>query len=437
MWGGLVDYSVYTGDKYYDYPVQEAIFAQSSYTVDFMMPDQRPSLGNDDQVFWALAAMSAAEHRFPVRADINQALYISLAQNVFDEQAHRWNSSTCGGGLKWQIFPENVGFDYKSSIANGGFFQLGARLARYTGNITYVQWADKTYDWMEAVGFVTGGQVHDGANDVGNCTAVSKSLSDPNPANVSCQVNQDQWSYNAAALIHGAATLWNISQADKWKQRTIALVANARDTFFSPYDNASSIMFETLCEREGKCNIDQLSFKAYLARWMAKAALMCADIRGVVTKLLQASAAGAAQACSGETVGTTCGQRWWVAGWDGTKDLGQQLSALETIQALLTLPGNGGVGVPGTADEVHWEWASSDVCVGPSVGAVKRSSTHSSEMHSDESMAGTEVAPMPSKRRTTVRTAAKKRSTTTTTHSAQRVDAHGSKWRRQKQPHAR
>ena len=173
MWGGLVDYSAYTGDKGYDYTIQEAIHAQASSTDDFMMPEQRLNLGNDDQVFWALAAMSAAEYRFPVRSDLLPSLYLILARNVFDDQAARWNTSTCGGGLKWQIYPENVGFDYKSAIANGGFFQLAARLARFTGNATYLAWAERTYAWMEAVGFVTGGEVHDGANDTGNCTAVS------------------------------------------------------------------------------------------------------------------------------------------------------------------------------------------------------------------------------------------------------------------------
>ena len=75
--------------------------------------------------------------------------------------------------LKWQIFTSNVGYDYKSTIANTAFMQLAARLARYTDNITYAEWADKTFDWLDGVGFIntTTWLVNDGAGDTDNCTA--------------------------------------------------------------------------------------------------------------------------------------------------------------------------------------------------------------------------------------------------------------------------
>lgn len=34
------------------------------------------------------------------------------------------------------------------SMSNGGLFQLAARLARFTGNQTYADWADKVLTWM-------------------------------------------------------------------------------------------------------------------------------------------------------------------------------------------------------------------------------------------------------------------------------------------------
>ena len=81
------------------------------------------------------------------------------------------------------------------------------------------------------------------------------------------------------------------------------------------------------------------SFKAYLARWMAQAAIVAPSIKANVTTLLSASAQAAAQACAGDVNGSVCGQKWYVGGYDGSFGVGQQLSALETVQSLLLLLG--------------------------------------------------------------------------------------------------
>ncbi|ODQ76852.1 hypothetical protein LIPSTDRAFT_102095 [Lipomyces starkeyi NRRL Y-11557] len=36
--------------------------------------------------------------------------------------AGRWDTSTCNGGLRWQIFESNSGYDYKNTISNAGLF---------------------------------------------------------------------------------------------------------------------------------------------------------------------------------------------------------------------------------------------------------------------------------------------------------------------------
>lgn len=149
--------------------------------------------GNDDQAFWAFAAMSAAEMKFPDPPP-KQPSWLALAQAVFNLQIARWDDSTCGGGLRWQIFTFNKGYDYKNSISNGGFFQLAARLARYTGNDTYAQWAVKSYDWIETTPLVTDSyQVYDGLNTLENCSTASKF----------------QWTYNVGTYLMGAANMYN------------------------------------------------------------------------------------------------------------------------------------------------------------------------------------------------------------------------------------
>lgn len=83
-----------------------------------MPANQTKSLGNDDQSFWAFTALEAAELNFP--QDGSGPSYIAMAQAVFNLQTTRWDAKTCGGGLKWQIYPFNNGYDYKNVPAVRG-----------------------------------------------------------------------------------------------------------------------------------------------------------------------------------------------------------------------------------------------------------------------------------------------------------------------------
>ncbi len=112
------------------------------------------------------------------------------------------------------------------------------------------------------------------------------------------------------------------------------LVDSAAASFFShPAGNATDIMWEPACEGVGRCNTDMKSFKGYLSRFMYSSTLMLPSLTPAVRKLLDASAAAAAAACSG--AGDQCGQKWYVGGFDDSVGLGQQMCALETIQGLL------------------------------------------------------------------------------------------------------
>jgi len=188
MFGQLIDYWQLTNDTTYNDRVTAGLLAQVGENNDYMPTNQTRTEGNDDQVFWAFAVMTAAESKFP-NPPPDQPQWLPLAQSVFNQQAARWNASTCNGGLRWQIYPFNAGFNYKNTISNGGFFQLAARLARYTGNATYAGWADKMYDWMEETGLVNEQyMVYDGADVADNCTVK----------------NKIQYTYNYGTMIAGA-----------------------------------------------------------------------------------------------------------------------------------------------------------------------------------------------------------------------------------------
>jgi mannan endo-1,6-alpha-mannosidase len=110
---------------------------------------------------------------------------------------------------------------------------------------------------------------------------------------------------------------------------------DATSTFFSPFPNATDIMFEAQCELDNSCNVDQLSKKAYLSRWLAGTSIMAPATAGRIGELLRASAAGAATACTGGLDGQTCGFKWFLGGYDGNTGVGQQLSAMEVMYSLL------------------------------------------------------------------------------------------------------
>ncbi|KAJ5053800.1 uncharacterized protein L3040_000091 [Drepanopeziza brunnea f. sp. 'multigermtubi'] len=316
MFGAMVDYWYYTGDTSYVDVTTQALLWQVGPHRDYMTPNQTKTEGNDDQAFWGLAAMTAAEVNFPNPLP-NQPQWLSLAQAVFNTQAARWDMTSCGGGLKWQIFTFNNGYNYKNSISNGCFFNLAARLAKYTGNQTYADWAEKTYDWMDSIDLLDDNYyVFDGSDDTINCT----------------RTNRIQWTYNAGAMLLGAATMYNHTDGSAiWKTRLDGLIKGL-DVFF-PTDN---IMQEVACENNGLCNVDQHSFKAYLSRWMAATTKMAPYTFDTIMAKLGPSAVAAAKQCSGGDNGRTCGMRWTMGDtWDGGYGVGQEMAALEVIQSNL------------------------------------------------------------------------------------------------------
>ena len=136
--------------------------------------------------------MTAAELQYPEVDDGYS--WLSLAQGVFNTQVNRWDSSTCDGGLRWQIYAYEAGYDMKNTISNGGLFQLSARLARYTNNDTYADWAEKIFDWAASTPLINNStwNVADSTNIEDDCTSQGN----------------NQWSYNYGTMLSGAAYMY-------------------------------------------------------------------------------------------------------------------------------------------------------------------------------------------------------------------------------------
>ncbi|KAF4582257.1 Mannan endo-1,6-alpha-mannosidase [Ophiocordyceps camponoti-floridani] len=317
MWGTLIDYWAWTGDESYNKEIMEALQWQVGVNNDYMPHNVTASLGNDDQGFWGMSAMLAAENKFPDPPS-DKPQWLALAQAVFNTQASPdRHDSTCGGGLRWQIPFANNGYNYKNSIANGCFFNLGARLARYTNNATYSDWAIKTWDWMEKIGFIDPETyaIYDGANIGTECK----------------DINRAQFSYNNGVFAQGAAFMYNYTNGDqKWKERTARLVDRGLKTFFP-----NGIAVEPSCENINTCTTDMITFKGFVHRWYSVITQVAPFTADQIKPILKKSSEAAVKQCTGGALGRQCGFKWATGTYDGKTGAGQEMAALGAVSSLL------------------------------------------------------------------------------------------------------
>ena len=241
----MVDYWYYTGDSTYNDLTIQGLQHQIGPYNDYMPPNQTLTEGNDDQGFWGMTVMSAAEYNFPDPPE-GQPGWLALAQAVFNTQAARWDTEHCDGGLRWQIFTWNNGYNYKNSISQACFFNIAARLALYTGNTTYVDWAARTWDWMVSVRLMDEAyRIYDGAHTDNACRVVVPY----------------EFSYNPGAFLLGSAALYEYhnsrgetEQSDAWRRRVDGLLDSLENIFFFGDSRENKVMIEIACEPVNLCD---------------------------------------------------------------------------------------------------------------------------------------------------------------------------------------
>jgi mannan endo-1,6-alpha-mannosidase len=314
-WGSMIDYWYYTNDTQYNDIIKSSLLFQIGTDWDYMPANQTTTEGNDDQGFWGITVMAAAEKNFDLPGN-NMPSWTYLAQAVFNTMASRWDTDHCGGGLRWQIFTWNNGYNYKNAVANGCLFNLAARLARYTQNSTYVDWAEKVWNWVVEVKFIpTDGDawpVYDGGS-------IEQSCSDTSPL---------EWTYNTGLYLAGTAFMYNYTGDTKWLTRA-QNIWNRGKVFF---EENSLIMFEAACQPSNQCNNDQRSFKGIFSRFLGLTSMMAPPLNDEIQRYLAATTPGILSSCTGGTDGHTCGLDWTQGKWDGKYGLGEQMSALEALQ---------------------------------------------------------------------------------------------------------
>jgi mannan endo-1,6-alpha-mannosidase len=314
MFGALINYWQYTNDTSYNPVVTQALQFQRGPDNNFNPPNQSKSMGIDDQCFWAFSAMDAVEANFPESDNPDDPSWLALAQAVFNFQKSYWDTATCGGGFRWQVFSFNAGFNLKNSVSNGGNFQLAARLAYVTGNQSYADWANMVYDWMDQSALMQTADnilyIWDNTDSNNNCSDQTRFV----------------WTYNYGTMLSGAAYMYAYTNGSQiWLDRVNTILNSAISLFF-PAKYGGNIMSEIQCEDRLVCDQDQKSFKAYLARWMSVTGLLVPSTHDLVVSKLQPSSQAAAGQCDGGANGRMCGQQWYTTTWDGTQGVGQQVS---------------------------------------------------------------------------------------------------------------
>lgn len=317
----LIQYWFLTGDSQFNSAVQDGMYWQQGDD-NFFPANYSQYLGNDDQVFWGLAAITAAELNYPERS--GQPSWVSLAQGVFNTQVPRWDTSSCHGGMRWQIWPYQPGYTTKNAISNGGLFQLAARLALYTNNATYATWAERIWDWSASTPLLRKTWV----------------IADTTSCESQCTDHGDyQWSYNYATYISGAAYMYNYTNGtQKWLEGINGLVGTSSQFYptSSTFGDANgNILSEITCEPILKCDRNQITFKAYFSSWLAFMTLIVPGTSDLVMPKLKTSATAAALTCTGLSDGSHCGTKWYTQSWDGTDSLENQMAVLGVLNANL------------------------------------------------------------------------------------------------------
>ncbi|KAL2815860.1 glycosyl hydrolase family 76-domain-containing protein [Aspergillus cavernicola] len=320
MFMTLIQYWQVSGDNQYNSVVSHDLMFQAGRNYDYFDSNYSQWLGNDDQMFWGLAAITASETGFPEVS--GKPTWTSLARAVATMQINRWNTEQCDGGITWQIHPWQAGYTLRNSISNGGLFLLSARLGRFTTNQTYFEWAEQIWDWSADTPLIQAEKnwyVADSTSGDNNCI----------------DSGDMQWSYNYGVYLAGSAVMYNATGDQKWLNRTTGLMGRLLQHFF-PQEYGGNIFSEVACEKLHTCDRNMLNFKGWTSMWLAMTASMVAETRDAILPKLQGSAVAIGKQCDGETE-NLCGSRWYQDTWDGIKGLEVQMCALGGITSNLMM----------------------------------------------------------------------------------------------------
>ncbi|KAI1378112.1 glycoside hydrolase family 76 protein [Hypoxylon crocopeplum] len=238
----LSDYMVKSGSRNY--------LAQAQNTVNIQRAPLEwwPEGGGDfradstdDTGWWALAMTSLYELT-------GNEEYLDIAREDEAYMFDYWNTTTCGGGLIWNI-PSGA---YHNAISNELYLELTAKLHNLIpGDTLYLNRSLAEWAWFSNSGMINNQSlVNDGLTDDAACT----------------NNNMTTWSYNQGVILGGLVELSRATGDTSYlaTARRIADAAVASATLVR-----DGVLTEP-CASEAECEPNGTAFKGIFARELAK-----------------------------------------------------------------------------------------------------------------------------------------------------------------------
>jgi predicted alpha-1,6-mannanase (GH76 family) len=229
----MIDYMRRTGSWLYAGEVANT-FAKAVNEAPPPTPGNFIDTAYDDTQWWALTWLNAYELT-------GEPSYLKMAETIHSYVTGAWTPSQCGGGLVWQT--TNT---YQNAVTNELFLELSARLYLTTHDKSYLEWAQKEWNWFNASGMINSSHlVNDGLT-------------------TTCENNgQTTWTYNQGVILGGLAALYQatgdkayLAEAEEIANAAIATLVNADGILTEPCTGLT-------CPTQ---NPDQTQFKGVFMR---------------------------------------------------------------------------------------------------------------------------------------------------------------------------
>ncbi|EOO00168.1 putative glycosyl hydrolase protein [Phaeoacremonium minimum UCRPA7] len=203
----------------------------------------------DDTGWWALAMVRAFDLTGNQR-------YLDYA--ILDEEYiySYWNTSSCGGGVPWQIPTRS----YKNAISNELHIKLAASIHnRIPGDRIYLERALQAWEWFRGSGMINADHlINDGLAE----------------SNGTCFNNgQTTWTYNQGVILGGLTELFRAVGEPSY----LAEAREIADAVISSETLSPNGVLTEPCDPAIGCNADQANFKGIFARNLAELDAVLAD----------------------------------------------------------------------------------------------------------------------------------------------------------------
>ncbi|KAI0887054.1 glycoside hydrolase family 76 protein [Annulohypoxylon maeteangense] len=195
----------------------------------------------DDTGWWALAMISMYELT-------GDDMYLDIAKEDEAYMWKYWNTTTCGGGLIWNI----PSLSYHNAISNELYLELAAKLHNLVdGDTEYLNRALKEWQWFTDSGMVNPqGLVNDGLTE-----------------DITCMNNGDTtWTYNQGVVLGGLVELFKATGEKSYLNSARSIADAAVNSTLLIQDG---IITEP-CSSETQCEPNGTNFKGIFVRELAK-----------------------------------------------------------------------------------------------------------------------------------------------------------------------